>query len=84
MLRGAEVLLLDEPTAGLDWSVRRDVLDGPVHADLHGRVRLPPCPSLIARAACVARPQQGAAGRSSCRRRRRSSSRIASCVASAV
>ena len=27
MLRGAEVLLLDEPTAGLDWSVRRDVLD---------------------------------------------------------
>ena len=27
LLRGAEVLLLDEPTAGLDWSVRQDVLD---------------------------------------------------------
>ena len=27
LLRGADVLLLDEPTAGLDWSVRRDVLD---------------------------------------------------------
>ena len=27
LLRGAEVLLLDEPTAGLDWSVRSDVLD---------------------------------------------------------
>jgi energy-coupling factor transport system ATP-binding protein len=26
LLRGAEVLLLDEPTAGLDWSVRSDVL----------------------------------------------------------
>ena len=26
LLRGAEVLLLDEPTAGLDWSVRREVL----------------------------------------------------------
>ena len=26
LLRGAEVLLLDEPTAGLDWSVREDVL----------------------------------------------------------
>ena len=25
--RGAEVLLLDEPTAGLDWSVRTDVLN---------------------------------------------------------
>ncbi len=27
LLRGAQVLLLDEPTAGLDWSVRDDVLD---------------------------------------------------------
>ena len=27
LLRGADVLLLDEPTAGLDWSVRSDVLD---------------------------------------------------------
>ena len=27
LLRGAEVLLLDEPTAGLDWSVRNDVLN---------------------------------------------------------
>ena len=26
LLRGAEVLLLDEPTAGLDWSVRSEVL----------------------------------------------------------
>ncbi|WP_413440110.1 ABC transporter ATP-binding protein [Synechococcus sp. MIT S1220] len=26
LLRGAQVLLLDEPTAGLDWSVRDDVL----------------------------------------------------------
>lgn len=26
LLRGAEVLLLDEPTAGLDWSVRTEVL----------------------------------------------------------
>ena len=26
LLRGAEVLLLDEPTAGLDWSVRAEVL----------------------------------------------------------
>ena len=25
-MRGARVLLLDEPTAGLDWSVRDDVL----------------------------------------------------------
>ena len=27
LLRGAEVLLLDEPTAGLDWSIRSDVLN---------------------------------------------------------
>ncbi|BEV36297.1 ABC transporter ATP-binding protein [Synechococcus sp. M16CYN] len=27
LLRGAEVLLLDEPTAGLDWSIRTDVLN---------------------------------------------------------
>ena len=27
LLRGAEVLLLDEPTAGLDWSVRDEVLE---------------------------------------------------------
>ena len=27
LLRGAQVLLLDEPTAGLDWSVRDDVLE---------------------------------------------------------
>ena len=27
LLRKPDVLLLDEPTAGLDWSVRDDVLD---------------------------------------------------------